>query len=402
LATPACTSGTINAATASDPGPGGLAGDVTQASDTGLGDPGGVGDPNPTIITPNPDLAALGDNTALDLGSYGCRDRVSEEALHCELITDYSRLNYDPYQHRVLLFGGGHAATGRTDVDVLNLETLAWSSLYPSMTCDEVAANNIDPRGFHVATGHPAARHTYDQSVIVELGGVGRLLLMSTEGFAGYCHQYNAPMNGIPSLSLAAGNITWAYGAEFAAPWSYADAAEFDPVSGMVIMIGSTINAGEGGMWIFNPETSAVVTFVDSVGYFGLSANLVYYPPNGNMYLFAAGQNDVREVVLDRSDWSRTTSTLLTVTGDVPASPTGFAYDSQNQVIGGGINNNRFYTFDPIARAWQSELMVVASNGATPGVVLFHVLDYDVLDNVYIFIADGSDGRRTWAYRYRR
>ena len=66
---------------------------------------------------PNPILTAIPPNTALDLGAY------TSDAL-CGVpiqVTDFSRFTYDSQRHQLLLFGGGHASTPRTDVDVLQL-----------------------------------------------------------------------------------------------------------------------------------------------------------------------------------------------------------------------------------------------------------------------------------------
>jgi putative transposon-encoded protein len=38
--------------------------------------------------------------------------------------------------------------------------------------------------------------------------------------------------------------------------------------------------------------------------------------------------------------------------------------------------------------------------GSSVGTLAFHALDYDPVDNVFIFITDSASGRRTWAYRY--
>jgi len=375
------------------------------AVDAGRGD-AGAGDasiaPDAGPHEPHPSLAALPPNTALDLGRYECAERLPQIPDRCRTITDYSRLNYDPYNHRVLLFGGGHAATGRTDVDVLDLDTLEWSSLYESMSCEEVAAGDLDPRGFHASTGHPAARHTYDQNVIAEVDGVGRMLMLSTEGFAGTCHDYNAPMRGIPFLELEAGNTTWQYSDEFTLPWAYAGAAEYDPVSGMVIDLGARRGAGEGGMWVIDPATLEVVTFVDEVQYSGYDNNLVFYPPTGVMYYIARGdQQSVWEVTLDRDDWAASRSAEVTTTGTSPAGTTGYAYDPHHRLIGGGVQDGRFFVYDPETAEWSSRVMnVMSDEGATPGRQRAHHVDYDPVNRVYIFIADGPEGRRTWAYRY--
>ena len=353
---------------------------------------------------PSPRLAALPDNTALDLGAYECMSRGFEESIRCDLVTDFSRINYDPYMHRVLMFGGGHAATGRTDVDVLDLTSLTWTSLYPSMSCAEVMANDLDPRGFHRVTGHPVARHTYDQNVIADVGGVGRLVMMSTEGFAGYCHGENAGIRSVAALPLSPGVITWEHGPEMAIPWAYAAAAEYDPVSGAILMLGDTAGAGEGGMWVIDAATGTAMTYVDAVAYPGtIDSNLVYFPPSDTMYgIESSSPNAIWRMNLDRADWSRTTNAVVATTGTPSAGTKGFAYDRQNSVIGGGVADDTFFVFDPAADEWRSERMNVMSDvGATPGTMLFHALDYDPVDNVYIFIATGPMGTRTWAYRYR-
>lgn len=377
----------------------GSADDSTTGSAGGCGRGGGDGG---GPFTPNPELDALADNTALDLGAYECASRMPQIADHCTLITDYSRLNYDPYVHRVLMFGGGHAATGRTDVDVLDPTTLAWTSLYPSMSCDDVALGDLDPRGFHAATGHPVARHTYDQTIVAEVDGVGRLMMFSTEGFAGYCHQYDVAIQSVASLPLDAACTTWEHSEQLEIPWSYAIGIEFDPVSGMVIAIGNTAGAGEGGMWVWDPATQSVVTYVDEVAYDGIAANLVYFPPNERMY-YVSTDGIVREIALDRANWAATTSTVVAAAGPVPpAGETGYAYDSRNQVIGGAVFDGTFHVFDPVARMWCADAMqVVSDEGAAIGTGTFHELDYDPVDNVYLLIADGPAGRRTWAYRWR-
>lgn len=347
--------------------------------------------------TPHPRFADLADNTALDLGAYDCRSRVPEEALRCELIVDYSRFNYDPYLHRILMFGGGHAATGRTDVDVFDLETLAWQSLYPSMMCSELETSAIDPRGFHVSTGHPVARHSYDMNVIADAGGVGRFLMLSTEGFAGYCHGYDSPIRSIAYLALTPGHTEWEYSEEFELPWYYAASAELDPISGMVVVIGSGRGASAGGMWIVDPASLEVVAFAE-IDYEGIEQSLVFFPPNGKMYQFVDGS--VWEVTLDREDWSRSTSTRLAASG-----PAGhqFAYDSRNAVILGPVIGDAIHVFDPATGAFTIHAMnVVSADGARPGNGVEHMLDYDPVDNVAIFLSGGPFDLRTWAYRFRR
>ena len=74
--------------------------------------------------TPNPILTAIPPNTARNLGPY-----TSEPLCGVPIgVTDYSKLVYDPTRHKLMMFGGGHATTPRTDVDVFDFGTLSWTS----------------------------------------------------------------------------------------------------------------------------------------------------------------------------------------------------------------------------------------------------------------------------------
>ena len=78
--------------------------------------------------TPNPNLN-VPVNTAKDLGAY-----TSDAPCNPQTITDYSGFAYDSINHQMLMFGGGHAASARTDVDVFDLKASSpsWKSAYPS------------------------------------------------------------------------------------------------------------------------------------------------------------------------------------------------------------------------------------------------------------------------------
>ncbi len=371
--------------------------------------------PNPSSTSQRPKLIPipqkekssiinnLPKNVAFDLGPYECESRVP--GMRCFTITDFSRFNYDPYNHRMLMFGGGHSATSRTDLDSLNMTSLQWQSLYPSMTCEETQAHNIDPRGFHAVTGHPVARHTYDMTVIADVEGKGQLILFSNEGFGGTCHRRKVSIKSVAHFSLADGS-GWSHSSQFRIPWSYHSAAEFDPISGMIVIVGATRGSGEGGMWIYDPAKKKVLGFVDEVAYSSYENSLVFYPPNKKMYLISKARKGdpvlVREVNLARSDWSKSRSTLLSPTGSPPGKGMhGYAHDPVSQTIGGAISNGWFYRFHPASNSWSKSLMNVMSdevNEIGDGVGL--MLDYDTRNNVFVFIAEKvSKKRRTWVYR---
>lgn len=374
-------------------------GDAGRADAAGHGDGGG--------FQSNPILVGLPDNTAMHLGAYECKSRIPQMATGCYSIFDYSRFNYDPYNHRILLFGGGHSATGRTDVDVLDLNTFAWSSLYSSMSCEDVQANNTDPHGFHLATGHPVTRHTYDMNVVA----LGRLYMLSSSGLEGTCHQYVSDIRATAWLDLTPGNVTWEYGELYENRlWSSGSSAEFDPPSGKIILVGQGQSASPGGMRVIDAHSGAASDFVKAVSYDGqIDHNLVYYPPTQTMYLINRedrGKGHIIKLNLDRIDWTKSTSEFISTTGTTPVrkNSTGWAYDSRNQVFGGAVEDGAFFTFDPRTSSWERHVMDILAEGEDkPTAVYHHNLDYDPINNVFFFIAKGPKSAfHLWAYRLRQ
>ena len=272
----------------------------------------------------SPVLAAIAPGTALDLGEYRCRERLSEGLGNfCTTITAFSRLNYDPYQHRMLMFGGH---SGRTDLDGLSLSSLSllrWRSLYPSMTCAEVMGSEVGPRGFHLSTGHPLARDTYDMNVIANVSGAPHLLMLSTASGAAACRPESRSIRSIARFPLEAALPTWSHGREWVIPWHFSNAAEYDPESGMVVVIGSGRGASFGGLWIYDPSLEEVVSWTGGGEFWpdngGGAQNLVLYPPTGAMYLIGRRTMDepakVRRLDLDRDDWSQSHLTLVSTAG---------------------------------------------------------------------------------------
>lgn len=347
---------------------------------------------------PNPKLATLADNTAVDLGRYAC-NQPPDDPTGCDTITDYSRLVYDRFNHQLLMFGGGHAATHRTDVDVFDLETLGWASAYPSTPCSAMRVANVGPRAEWRSTGHPIARHTYDMLVMAE--NVKRLLLLGSTTGIGICLE---PAEGERDPYMIPGRIgvydpaqkSWSYSSAATGGWMTYAAAEYDPPSGQVVIL------DYHSLWTYDPVKQAAILQQsfrrEDLGY---AKNMVYFPPNQRMYYIADGK-DVFEVALNRRyfSWS-TVNRVGNIKGDIPKLPeTGFAYDSVNRVIGGGIVNGVFHAYDPATRTWTARTIQVAGTERAVGSVAFHALDYDPVNNVFFFISDDESGRRTWAYRY--
>lgn len=350
----------------------------------------------PTVPQPNPILLNIPPNTALDLGRYTCHEPADRPA-GCEAITDYSGFRYDYYGHRMLMFGGGHGPAVRTDIDAFDLRTLTWTSLYHSTPLAAMTEANLDTKnGAWASTGQPVVRHTYDMLVVAEVADRLHFIILTSGGIPSRAR--------IAHYDLLSPTPTWTYSRASAdTPWYYAAAAEYDPESKKIFIIGLGINATPGSLWRYDPVTQTVDTVVNVPAAVGYANNLVYFPPNRKMYLIARGSpTRVFEVTLNRNTWSRATVAEVTrMRGDIPDSEeSGWAYDSANGLIGGGIRQGTFYAYDPVANRWISRRMLASSReGASIGTVAFHALDYDPINHVYVFITDEASGRRTWAFR---
>lgn len=351
----------------------------------------------------NRTLSTLPSNTAIDLGGYTC-DQPSDDPYYCESITDYSNFVYDPVDAAMLMFGGGHAATHRTDVDVFSFDTLGWQSAYPSMPCADMdAANNLDPdTGFWISSGHPIQRHTYDLTIVVP--DTHELVLLGSGAYAGNClfgldqGQLDQIDVKIAHYDVAAKSWT---ATDASAQWSFAG-TDYDPETGLAVIF-------DGTLYTYDPQTHVVeqrASFLD-LGYdYGYANNLVLFPPDGHFYYFTRGDpTGVFRLELDRSDLAASSVTQLAPGGDPFATDeSGFAYDASNQIIGGGVRDGVFHAYDPAADTWISSTMQIdpASESDAIGTVAFHALSYDPVNNVFLFVTDGDSGRRTWAYRFGR
>lgn len=366
-------------------------------------------------VSHNSLLAEIPVNTAHYLGPYNPPPLAGCPQMEAGHITDYSRFVYDPIHNQMLMFGGGHASVPRTDVDVLDLNegsSLTWSSAYPSTPVSELTfANFNQATGSWITTGHPLTRHTYDMMSFDT--DTGELILLQPVGPQPHC-QEKRDWYLYPGRVWAYNPATKIWRATAGNPdvWGIREmehlAAEYDPISRRVIIIGRL------GLYSFDPATEVAARNMSFVRpELSLAQNLVYYPPNGKMY-YILNNGTVFEVTIERSDLAK--SSIVQMTGLAGTSPggvmpplsdageTGWAYDSANRIIGGGIANGTFYAFDPVARTWTATRMRSDSSSRTIGKLSFHALDYDQADNVFIFISrapgDGFDKQNTWAYKY--
>ena len=165
-------------------------------------------------------------------------------------------------------------------------------------------------------------------------------------------------------------------------------------------MVGYDKDVRNVSMWVYDPVAGSVTATGLTIPDVGYGQNLVYFPPNGKMYLMQS-DGTVFEVTLNRGNFAGSTVAEVSgITGSRPATTeTGWAYDAVNEIIGGGVRNGVFYAYHPPSKTWTARTMQ-SSSGTPIGTVAFHALDYDPVNNVFIFISDYHSGRRTWAYRY--
>lgn len=344
---------------------------------------------------PNPLFANMPPGTAIDLGPLECTTPPGMR--RCQTITDYSGFVYDRHGHRMVMFGGGHAAVFTDAIWALDLDAARpkWTPLYESTPCEDMTEQNFDAKtGSWKSTGHPYSRHTYDLLVVPD--DRNELVLFDDgNGRDGNCVQWVGgylPGHGkvaIFDFDEGRWELTHIPGV------GYPSAAEYDPISQQTIFV------GRDGVRRFDHSIRHFSAVAGGFGSKGHSNHLVYFPPNDRFYYFEYGaRTRVWEVRLDRPGLGAASVQEIQTSDAPPSRETGYAYDPVRQVIGGNVRDSLFHTFDPIARSWTGHQMPTPRGAnAEVGDLTFHAIDFDPVNGVFIFIADGRDGRRTWAFR---
>ncbi len=398
--------------------------------------------------TPNPQLSTILNNTALDLGLMKDVPGIGGDLWGA--IDDVGGWSQYKNGHKIIMFAGGHGTTMTDSVYEFDLETLKWSAAY-----ERTPASNMVPLPEKLDTDkyawkspvapflRPLARHTYDTLSIDE--ATGEMFMFARVGFIDYLDDQSSDVyesQYYKSPYLASYNIAnkkWSWNSDATTdeekpPFQYGDGAtEYDPKSGKIIVVGFHTEGGKDTrIWTYDPKTkkSQIVanTGFTNVGYV---STLVYYPPNDKMYLFSWPQDvddldgdgnnwetapssvsgKVYEVTLDRQNWENSSMKELTGMSNTPHwsyHAPGFAYDSVNKLIGGGIQNGVFHAFDPLTKQWYADNIKRDNNAEEEIGDLSHFgITFDEVNGVYIFLSDGKPQieryteftRHTWAYR---
>ena len=353
-------------------------------------------------LRPHPRLQQLGPNQALDLGRYECPTDEDRDESRCETITDYSGLVYHPGRHQLMLFGGGHAATYRDDVELFDLASLTWRSAYPPTPCEDRRLDNVDVEaGRWISSNHPIARHSYD--LLAVAGEPAELFLFArVQGRGRGCHHLPEDKPYV----IAEGRVaaydpqarTWRYTATPALGFAFA--AETDPVSGRVLLV------DRRSLRTFDPA-SGRMTLQRKLGFPAMQAgrSLVYFPPLDRFYYMVQGGRargevleGVYEIIPNRTNWSDSRIRRMKVESPGETGHA-WAYDPVHELIGGGVHRGRFHAFDPRERRWYVSV-IKTDSGHEVGAVSNYTLAFDPVNGVYVWRSDGPSGQRTWAYRW--
>lgn len=298
---------------------------------------------------PAPDGAPV----AVDLGIYHCKPLSRDEGNVCATDADYSAMVWSDHYEKIFLKGGGHAATNKTNVKVFDSRDLAWHEPFPSTPCADLSFANLDPiHGRWISSNQPVSRHDYD---LIAAVGDKLVLLSKVQGRGSGCTRL--PPVKKPDSPYVIAKSTIAFYTPKDGSWTYTDipafgyksAAEFDPVSGKILI------AGKQGLWWFDPAAGRLDQFkklnLDAMGWGGM---LVYASNTDKFYWLATTgkrpfTRHVFEIAIDRSEPAASTVTQLETVIPSEAGP-GWAYDPGRGVIGGGVRRGVFYVFDPRSR----------------------------------------------------
>lgn len=366
-------------------------------------------------------LPPVPDNGVIDLGPFRCTQLATD--IDCKHVTDYSGFVYDAPNHRMLMFGGGHASTFTDTIFALNLNSypFAWSELYAPTPCATMTPANYDQsRGVWLSgpSGpypRPVARHTYDELVVAN----GEFIILAfMNGGQKLCPKGFDFSIKDPFMNFGAKIAHYNF---ISGQWSFAAAladgfpdtggnpaylaAEVDPVSRFVIL------AGRYGLWTYDPITRLKTRRIrgengewkDSNGntvsfsLLGINPTLVYYPPTDKFYIidYTVGFK-IWRLTPDRAAWGQTRIDQMVISGALPGcGERKWAYDSINRVLGVAICNSIAYVFDPAT----NNMFSGAVQGGAPGSVAFEALDYDPANNLFVFLTTYPG--RSWGYRYR-
>ena len=330
--------------------------------------------------TPTSDLSTLKSGQIRSLGSFNGTNGANG--------LTYARLEYgslvsDPARNRILLLGGGGHTMGTSNDAGAFTGKVPFDLLYPSDTADQQAQGFITDTLIYSATNHVAAIHTFlggcvkgDRYYLMTNGGAGGLHGMS------WCDLSTYKWTAIP-LEM---------------PWYYVSSAEVDPVSGKIVVI-ATNKSYYDALWIFDPDANTIQGPIypvkDSNGFAvqwysngTTPPDIIYNSATDTFLLLGSTPNGASELRLDRADFTKSTVTPITVTGDLPTfteDASAFARLPDGRVAG-FVQNGTYRIFDPVAKTWALHQLTNEDGTASTASSTYAYLAHDPVSDCVVFM----------------
>ncbi len=340
----------------------------------------------------------------------------------------YSGMAYDSFNHKILLFGGGHNNGYDDRVWAFDFDTLKWTPEYAA-TGDpkNLPANYFDeqnypgaifnPPGESIADAHPISLHTYDNLTFITNSPNGTPVNeMFMAGAASY--------SGSPEVRPYWPNdpdFTWTYNHQ-TKKWTWRDvgggrinseepsgkgtASEYDPSTGLVFLFEGNSNPGE--VWSYNIDQDKWSKYA-TIDHIGIEIAAAYVDRAGEspaIYVFGTefGPEGSADTLYKFDIASKNWSEIPTGSIKPPAGGGyGLAYDSRNDVLLAYKQNGRIYAYRFDLKAWEQKAQGPVDPFQPGRIERVHGnFQFDPINNVVIFTHISNFRVETWAYRYKQ
>lgn len=394
--------------------------------------PGGGWPVNPNV--------SLSNNQAQDVGEMEAT--TYSNALSSLSTGDYSCITYDPYRHRGVHLGGGHASTNYNALTEFNPYTLAFEEVYPPTHPNDLDRVNYDfSRGRWLAgtdSGpypRPSARHTVDGIVVAQNGDVVILAYVEGNGGEGIAQGVNGwgqPLDPsvdnthwtdavvIPAAHFNHTTRTWSWGpipTEIISPdWG---STALDPISGKIVIIANhrlaLYDIGTKTATRYANYNGAQASQIrDEAGnalpsFLVINSCMTYCPDNDKFYFFP-NHNDtvnlpggVYELTLNRANPTASIMVRVNTTNNIPSTiwqpvsntEKNMCWDSVNHLFVGGMRQGIVHAYNPATKTWSSKTPTGIDSTYTGW---FMMQFYNPVDNYHMFICKNS--KRKVIYRW--
>jgi hypothetical protein len=317
-------------------------------------------------------------------------------------ILAFSGMVYDDVNHKILLFGGGHADYWGNEVYQFDFSTLVWKKLYEPDPCSDYRTENYDDigrPGMLIHTGRPFSRHSYDQMAFIS--HLNRLFVHS--GFYLWNRDCMIDPRTIETSVLDdtwlfdPASLTWHYRSPTTGgpgP-SLGTASAYDPITKKVYFLHG--GSGARTLYAYTAETNTWQTVSENPSLVGHEYPMVYNSKNRSFDLVTS-DGKVWRYYIDQNEWiSKIPPQSISLDSQ------GLAYDRVHDLLIAYIQNFDGTDEKLLIYDWNTNQWIQPNPRTRPGArwpIWPHFI-YDPIDSVFIAVIYGADGFETWAYKYK-